>query len=242
MGNGQTDRNADRAGSVQVNWPQCPRLPKARTCWHRWLHIWWSWRSRRSVKGGTPSHACSTTWTRATSVSTTRLTLCERLTCTVFSYRAPHRGVQQYWPPAWLYRCLGRLRWLGVLKKHLKFPFPTDEVRNVLPQRGKKTGAGALLEGALAMPPEVLQTLCDYAALPDTPQVLAIKHMRLCIYKYIYIYVCICIHIYIYMYTQIHIHIHIHIYICVHIYIYIYIYVYVCKSHTTRVVNRTLLL
>jgi len=46
-------------------------------------------------------------------------------------------------------------------------------VRNALPQRGKKTGAGALLEGALALPSKALQAVCDYAALPDTPQVLA---------------------------------------------------------------------
>jgi len=62
---------------------------------------------------------------------------------------------------------------LVYLKKHFKFPLPTDEVRNALPQRGNKTGAGALLEGALALPPEALQALCNYAALPDTQQVLA---------------------------------------------------------------------
>jgi len=60
-----------------------------------------------------------------------------------------------------------------VYLKHFKFPLPTDEVRNALPQRGKKTGAGALLEGVLALPPEALQAMCDYDALQDTPQVLA---------------------------------------------------------------------
>jgi len=62
---------------------------------------------------------------------------------------------------AWLYRCLRRLRWLVYLKQHFKFPLPTNEVRNALPQRGKKTGADALLEGAFALPPEALQALCD---------------------------------------------------------------------------------
>jgi len=62
---------------------------------------------------------------------------------------------------------------LVYLKKHSNFLLLTAEVHNALPQRGKKTGAGALLEGALALSPEALQALCDYAALPDTPQVLA---------------------------------------------------------------------
>ena len=51
---------------------------------------------------------------------------------------------------------------LAYIKRHFKFPFPTDEVRNALPQRGRRTGASAILDGALPLPPEALDLLCVY--------------------------------------------------------------------------------
>jgi len=45
---------------------------------------------------------------------------------------------------------------LAYIKRHFKFPFPTDEVRNALPQRGRRTGASAILDSALPLLPEHL--------------------------------------------------------------------------------------
>jgi len=61
---------------------------------------------------------------------------------------------------------------LAYIKRHFKFPFPTDEVRNALPQRSRRTGASATLDSALPLPPEALDLLCVYAAREDTPPVL----------------------------------------------------------------------
>ena len=61
---------------------------------------------------------------------------------------------------------------LTYLKRHFKFPFLTDEVRNALQQRGRRTGAAAILDGALPLPPEALDLLCAYASREDTPPVL----------------------------------------------------------------------
>jgi len=61
---------------------------------------------------------------------------------------------------------------LAYIKRHFKFPFPVEEVRNALPQRGRRTGASAILDGALPLPPEALDLLCVYAAREDTPPVL----------------------------------------------------------------------
>ena len=63
---------------------------------------------------------------------------------------------------------------LAYFKRHFKFPFPTDEVRNALPQRDRRTGASAILDGALPLPPEALDLLCVYTAREDTPPVLGI--------------------------------------------------------------------
>jgi len=62
---------------------------------------------------------------------------------------------------------------LTYLVRHFQFMLPTAAVHNSLPRRGNKTGAGAILTGALPLPPEALQLVCDYAAHPDTPPVLA---------------------------------------------------------------------
>jgi hypothetical protein len=50
--------------------------------------------------------------------------------------------------------------------------FQTDKVRNALPQRGRRTGTSATLDGALPLPQEALDLLCVYAACEDTPPVL----------------------------------------------------------------------
>jgi len=61
---------------------------------------------------------------------------------------------------------------LAYIKRHFKFPFPTDEVRNALPQRGRRTGVSTILDGALPLPPEALDLLCVYDEREDTPPVL----------------------------------------------------------------------
>jgi len=45
-------------------------------------------------------------------------------------------------------------------------------VRNALPQRCRRTGTSATLDGALPLPQEALDLLCVYAACEDTPPVL----------------------------------------------------------------------
>jgi len=71
---------------VQVSWPQCPNFQRRNPLTSLPAYLVKLAQSPRtaSIKGGTPSHACSTTWRRATSVSTTRLALCPRLTCMAF--------------------------------------------------------------------------------------------------------------------------------------------------------------
>ena len=152
-----------RLCATYVSWPECPRLSKARTRRHITAYIFGKAQSPRttSVAGDTPSHACPPTWRRATSASRTCLALCPRLTCMGFFSPCTTPRCSMALTTAWLYRCLRRLRWLVYLKQHFKFPLPTNEVCNALPQRGKKTGADALLEGAFALPPEALQALCD---------------------------------------------------------------------------------
>jgi len=140
-----------------------------------------------SIKGGTPSHACSSTWRRDLCFDNTFGTLPE-VDLYNFLLTVHHTTVlssTDRWPgftAVW-----GFFDGSVHLKKHLKFPLPKDELHNALPQRGKKTGAGALLKGALVLPPEVLQALCDYAALPDTPQVLAsYTYVLIHIYTHVY--------------------------------------------------------
>ena len=64
----------------------------------------------------------------------------------------------------------GRLQFLVL---NFKLLFPTDAVRCALPSHNTNGGANTLLSGALPLPPEALQLICDYAANPATPPVMA---------------------------------------------------------------------
>jgi len=192
MGNGQTDRHAPRAGSVQVSWPQCPRLSKVEPA-----DIAACIFGEAGAVAADSIHKGRHTLTRMLNYMEPRDLCFDNLFGTLpevdlygFLLTVHHTAVlngtdrRPGFTAVW-----GVFNGLVYLKKHLKFPLPTDEVRNTLPQRGKKTGAGALLKGALALPPEVLQALCDYAALPDTPQVLAsYTYALIHIYTHIYMW------------------------------------------------------
>ena len=53
------------------------------------------------------------------------------------------------------------------------FNLPTEEVRSSLPHKGTQHGVESILEGSLPLPPAALQMVCDYAADPRTPPVMA---------------------------------------------------------------------
>jgi hypothetical protein len=53
------------------------------------------------------------------------------------------------------------------------FNLPTEEVRSSLPHKGAQHGVESILEGSLPLPPAALQMVCDYAADPRTPPVMA---------------------------------------------------------------------
>jgi len=176
MGNGQTNRHAPRAGSVPVSWPQCPRFSKARTR-RPGAYIFGKVGAVAADNIRKGRHAL----TRMLAYMETR-DLCfhdsfgtlPEVDLYGFLLTVHHIAVLNGTDRLSSFTAVWSVfDGLVYLKKHFKFPLPTDEVRNALPQRGNKTGAGALLEGALALPPEALQALCNYAALPDTPQVLA---------------------------------------------------------------------
>ena len=64
------------------------------------------------------------------------------------------------------------LEGLAYLKTHFGLDLPTDSVRKVLPKRGHKRGAAAILTGALPLPPEALEDIIRYLCHPDTPPVM----------------------------------------------------------------------
>jgi len=95
---------------------------------------------------------------------------------------------------------------LVYLKNPLKFPLPTDEVRNALLQRGNKKAQVPSSKGTLALSPEAqvpsskaplhcpqrLFKLCATMLRCQTNhRYLQVIHMRLYIYIHIYIYVYI---------------------------------------------------
>jgi len=61
---------------------------------------------------------------------------------------------------------------LTFLNTHLRLQFPLHAVRPALPRRAVKTGPGAILNGALPLPPEALEDLCRYIIDPHTPPVM----------------------------------------------------------------------
>ena len=62
---------------------------------------------------------------------------------------------------------------LQFLVLNFKLLLPTAAVRCALPTHNTNGGAHTLLSGALPLPPEALQLICDYAANPATPPVMA---------------------------------------------------------------------
>lgn len=61
---------------------------------------------------------------------------------------------------------------LTFLNTHLCFQLPLHQVRSAISKRDVKRGAGAIINGALPLPPEALQALCGYITATSTPPVM----------------------------------------------------------------------
>lgn len=61
---------------------------------------------------------------------------------------------------------------LTFMNTHLCFQLPLHQVRSAIPKRDVKRGAGAIINGAIPLPPEALQALCSYITAPSTPPVM----------------------------------------------------------------------
>ena len=66
----------------------------------------------------------------------------------------------------------GVVEGLSYLRIHFGLRLPTDRVSKVLPRRGHKRGAAAILTGARPLPPEALEDVIRYMCDPDTPPVM----------------------------------------------------------------------
>ena len=61
---------------------------------------------------------------------------------------------------------------LTVLNTHFRFSLPLHAVKSALPRSGRSVGPRAILNGALPLPPEMLQDVLDFISRPSTPPVL----------------------------------------------------------------------
>jgi hypothetical protein len=61
---------------------------------------------------------------------------------------------------------------LTFLNTHVCFQLPLHQVRSAIPKRDVKRGAGAIINGALPLPPEAPQALCGYITATSTPPVM----------------------------------------------------------------------